>query len=118
MNEHPLHPLAPGALALRPRISWSTHRDTRGAIPIVTGLEVCQVIATDGEWVRWTNHKPARRNEPRAEKFQHVSHRCELIALAWLETLSTASAENPPVPNTGSPRSGQESGAVESSFHD
>jgi hypothetical protein len=114
MNEHKLTPLAPGEIALRPRVSWSTHRDSRGALPIITGLQAVEVLSTDGEFVTWTNHLPARRNGAPVEKFKHISHRAELIALSWLETLSAAPAENPAVPNTALPLSGQESGAAES----
>ncbi len=104
MKNHDLIPLAVGDLALRFRFGWSgTRNPERGgaAVPVVTGLEVCEVVATHGEFVTWTNHKPARKGA--AEKFYHTSPREELIALAWLDNLSAAPAENPAVPNTALP---------------
>ena len=104
MNDLDQAPFAPGALALRFRVEWrattpgkSVHR------AIVTGLEVCEVIAQTGDLVLWTNHKPARAGAPVPVRFSHTSHRRELIAISWLDTLCTAPAENPAVPNTALP---------------
>lgn len=81
--EHKLSPLAPGDLALRFRISYLGANHQR---PIVTGVQVCEVLRVDGDFVTWTNHLPARAGDFQ-NKFSHVAHRCELIALRWLETL-------------------------------
>lgn len=104
MNDLELRPLKPGDLALRFRVEFrSATTLPRVARPMVTGLEVIEVIAQTGDLVLWTNHKPARAHAPAPVKFSHTSHRRELIALDWLNTLCARPAENPPVPNTGLP---------------
>jgi hypothetical protein len=114
MNELDLTPFPPGALAFRFRIE---HRPTLEnqyhARPIVTGLQIVEVIEQREEFVVWTNHRKQRATGQTGEKFTHISHRRELLSLDWLETLRAAPAEKPPVPITGTtPKCVQESGAA------
>jgi hypothetical protein len=114
MNDLDLTPLSPGALAFRFRIEHRTTLENQyHARPIVTGLQIVEVLEQREEFVIWTNHLRRRATGPAGEKFTHISHRRELIALAWLETLCAAPAENPPVPITGTtPKCALESGAA------
>lgn len=114
MNDLDLTPFSPGALALRFRIEFRAGYVAHAWRPIVTGLQVVEVTKQEGDFVTWTNHLRARANQSPPRPFFHLSHRRELIALAWLETLSAVPAENPPVPITGQAPSAQESGAAES----
>lgn len=104
MNAPKLPPLAPGALALRPKIARV--RPMNAPIwfeshPAVVGLEVIEVIEQREELVTWTNHKARRANERPAVRFTHTSHRHELIALDWLEKhLAGAAVKSPAVPIT------------------
>lgn len=96
----PMEPLAPGALALRFRLDWVP---TVGAAvgwhnvrQVVRGMECVEVIQQDGDRVRWTNHRPARKHGPKSNRFVGVSDRRELIALSHLETLLPAPRLNVP----------------------
>ncbi len=63
---------------------------------VVRGMECVEVIQQDGDRVRWTNHRPARKHGPKSNRFVGVSDRRELIALSHLETLLPAPRLNVP----------------------